>query len=548
MTNPQTNTNTDASADAAQDDDFDPTSVPVFPVIAVEITSAEADTVAVAGDTFPVSAGDDVFDVAAELAAQHIRRRGLTHARVAARVGDERWMLIIGADGTRHELPTPTRRSFTARPGTARTGRSALRRPGNARRNARRRRIAIAGTVFGLLCALVITALIALITATTHRDAAPVAGPQAPPPTELPVLPPDGATTHADWSVPVSRSAETPGGQTGGRLVVDNNANLVVLTGTTRRSDTRLTGLDPATGVQRWSSAIPGNPTDGPYLTRIDGQDVIAVLTSTTLAWWPATGADQPLHTEPIAPNEKVTFAGATPLITMPDQQARIPSVNGAQHRTIPAGATAIRADNTAIRAMDPQGQIWTLDNDDPHVPDPASTAAAPSPGATATVIGTTAELILLSWAPDPKTAPTATPAASTSSPGTTASPRAGRILSLTDLDGRQLATLPAVGTPDPNTWTAGDSWAVGAGALVDLSRSTLTAITNNATWRTRAIIGNQIYGAANGQAAALRSDGTTAAQRYPNAATPIFVTDSHTYVTATSSGGQAHLYALTRV
>lgn len=541
MTN--TNTNGNASADAAQDDDFDPTRVPVFPVIAVEITSAEADTVAVAGDTFPVPAGDDVFDVAAELAAQHIHRRGLDHARVAARVGDERWMLVIGADGTRHDLPTtPTRRTGTRRASPARTGSPATRRP----RNARRRRIAIAGTLFGLVCILLITALVALITATTHRDAVPDAGPQAPPPTELPVLPPDGATTHADWSVPVSRTAGTSGGQTGGRLVVDDNANLVVLTGTTRRSDTRLTGLDPATGIQRWSSAIPGSPTDGPYLTRIDGQDVIAVLTSTALAWWPATGADQPLHTEPIAANEKITFAGTTPLITMADQQARIPSINGAQHRTIPAGATAIRADNATIRAIDPQGQIWTLDNDEPHVPDPASTAAAPSPGATATVIGTTAELILLSWAPDPKTAPTATPpAASTSSPGTPAAPRAGRILSLTDLDGRQLATLPAVGTPDPNTWTASDSWAVGAGALVDLSRSTLTAIVGNATWRTRAIIGDQIYGAANGQAAVLRSDGTTAAQLHPDAIAPIYRDDTHSYVSATSSGGQTRLYAL---
>ena len=332
---------------------FDPSQVPPFPVISVEITTTEPARLVVEGVDVQAPAGVDLHDAAVAEAARRIAERGLPAARVAASSDGRRWSLVVTADGQRHDIggPTPTTQ---------------------ARAKRRRSWILLAAAAGVVALAVGIAAVIVTSRGASEAAQQPPApaGPSVPPPAELPIpIPEEMWSPQASWAVPVS-SQQRPDGP---RAVLTDTAIVVA------DDQGGITGFDAVTGVIAWRSPLPPGAQiqQGPVRTSIDGQPSIAVATSDTIHWWPLTGAPQPVGSVPVVAGEKVKLeAGSSPLVTIENGDATLAKViQGGQlvPRTVPADATVARADEAAVTAVARDGRLWTLNTDAPTAPKPTA-------------------------------------------------------------------------------------------------------------------------------------------------------------------------------
>jgi hypothetical protein len=215
---------------------------------------------------------------------------------------------------------------------------------------------------------LVLGAATATVLITSPTPTPPAATAPAPPPsgtpTPYPQLPPPGFAGVADWSAPVAPGA----------VPVLTDTAVLTLTGTTAAA--AVTALDPGTGLPSWSVPLPrGAGTGGLHLAVIDSTPVVATSTGTDLLWWPLSAAADGTHPQgsvSLPPQSTVSWAGTTPLVTVPGQHAAAITTGRLVDRPVPAGATALGAttgDRTAgdgsrapvIVAANSVGQLWRL-------------------------------------------------------------------------------------------------------------------------------------------------------------------------------------------
>ena len=473
-------------------DGFDPTTVPVFPVLTVEVADGE---LLVDGRVETIPSGVSATDAAVEAAAEAVRRRGLDYCRVSAIVGGVAYPLVVGADGSRHDLSTPTR---------------ARRSPNGT--TPRAWVLPVAVMVFALVAA-------GVVVATVHQfrgqgRPAPVAAAPSPSPTELPVLPPDGWSTHASWAVPLASLDRAA-------VLVYDGAVLAVT------DDDALTSHDALTGVILSTGNIQGALKAGPVVTTIDGAVVIAVATSRHLYWWPAVRNLADAQRVELEPSAQVSFAGTGPLITLPGQHAATIVAGVLSDRTVPAGAVAIRADGPAVTAVDTAGHLWRLPDTQPHVPAPVATLRPPKRGQLPTLLGSAGAYLMLSWRSE-----------SGAATGT---------LTMVNLSGKTVARRDVPALKGGDAWTAGTTAAVAAGHTFLLQTPRVVPIADP-TWRSIRVVGGTIYGTTHGGDSAILTAGTgkVQVQRSVEATAPLAMSADRAFVAANTPDGPV-LYALQR-
>jgi len=367
--------------------------VPAFPcpVVVVGAEYAEID-----GERVPL--GDDEADprsaATAVLVAQARRlRRGQGAIRATVRAADSEvvWQAIVTAHG---EL-------FDATPA-----------PGVARSGWRRWRV-----LAGVGGAVVLLAVATVAVVASNRTPPPVTAAAAPPPvtgtpTPYPSLPPPGYAGQADWSAPIT-AGSVPLVAADGRIVT------VTVTGTA--GSPVLAVLDPITGAPVWSAALPRDAAtsstgSGVHLSEIDGHPVVTAATSDGLDWWGMDGA----HTSgsvSIPAGAAVSFAGSSPLVTVPGQRAATISGGRLVERAVPAGAVALGATGDTVVAANSVGQVWRLGAATAQTPPSPVTVPTPAgAGPLASIAGYAGlgsgtspvahpEILVASWyTPDPGT------------------------------------------------------------------------------------------------------------------------------------------------
>lgn len=468
--NPKTSTKTE----------FDPATVPPFPQLILSIKDEQCwlDNQQVIPEN-----EETLTEAGIRAAAQAIQQRGLNAARVAASQDDERWRIVVTAEGEAHSLDEVQKKS---RPTWL---------------------LPLLVSAAALVIVTVVVTAFLLTRADPKTSAPPPPAPQ-PTPTELPVIPVDGWTTHARWSTPVDADAQVhviP--ETGHILTADESA--VIL-------------LDPGHGHPIQRAPLLGKVQQGPALMTIDGDEAIVAATNSALLWWPVDNlspdTQQSLEKPP---NAELLLTGSSPLLVLDNHHASVVENGTWNQRTIPAGATAVRADGPAMTAVNPKGQIWRIADDKPHVPDPQQLTAPDNPTMRATITGTSDNVLLLNWSSTDGTA-THTATVYKVSDGTVMSsyePRGDRL------------------------WETGPAFATSGLTIIDPHTGTNRPITDT-TWRTGIITEQGTWGTAEGQLARLTPDGTVHPETDPDAEAPRAIHHDAAYH-VTSDGEQTRIYSL---
>lgn len=319
---------------------FDPSQVPTYPVITVEMRETGP---TLNGRVVPVPTGLSAEQAAVAAVAHEVHTMPGVHAvRVHARTADGRhYRIVVDADGQVWELPEPNQ--------------------------ARRRPpwlwpVVAAGTA-AVLCAG--TAAVAVTTRTAPPAAQ--AAPAAAAPTiggpvgagaNLPRTPPPGYAPRAVWSIPLDKRIDPLVTSDGTIVAVDEHGELV--------------RLDAATGNVTWTGSLP-NGSSGLelHLSTLLGRPVVAAVAGQKLyAWRLPDRRDLPAPAGQVPDEPQVTslpragavvWDGASPLVTLPDQTAAVVTGSSTQQLDIPIGATALSADGTTIVAADDAGHWWHL-------------------------------------------------------------------------------------------------------------------------------------------------------------------------------------------
>jgi len=305
-------------------------------------------------------------------------------------------------------------------------------------------------------------------------------------PAPYPSLPPPGYAGQADWSAPI-----TPGSVP--RIAGDGT--IVTVTGTP--GSPVLAVLDPATGAPVWTTALPrdastATSSSGLHLSQIDAHPVVAARTSDGLDWWGMDGA----HTSgsvSLPAGATVSFAGTSPLVTVPGQRAATISGGRLVDRAVPAGAVALGATGDTIVAANAVGQVWRLGA--------ATAETPPSPVTVPTPTGAGPLASIAGYAGLPSTTPVAHPEILVAS-WYTPDP-ATRLVGLIDP-----VTNTAVGAPlsVPATGIASGRWqpsprnllATAGTVLVDARDGVARALST--TWSTTSVTDVAAYGTRNSE------------------------------------------------
>ena len=441
--------------------------VPAFPCPQVVLG---ADYAEIDGNRVPL--GDDEADpraaATAVLVAQarQLRRgeHGAIRAQVRAADSDVVWQAIVTGNGELFDA--------TPAPGTTASGWG-------------RWRLIAAG-----IAAVLVLAVATVVVVASNRTPPPILAAPVPPPvtgtpTPYPSLPPPGYGGQADWSAPI-----TPGSVP----LIATDGRVITVTGTV--GSPALAVLDAATGAPVWSTALPRNAASttsgtGLHLSEIDGHPMVTAATSDGLAWWTVDG-EHTAGSVPIPAGATVSFAGASPLVTLPGQRAATITGGHLVARAVPAGSVALGATGSTIVAANSVGQVWRLGAATADAPPPAP-VTVPTPAGAGPVAS------IAGYAGLPTTTPTPHPellVASwyTADPGT-------RLVGLLDA-----TTDTAIGAPlsVPTTTIASGHWqpsprnqlATLGTVLVDARGGVLHPLSSG--WATTAVTDTAAYGTRN--------------------------------------------------
>ncbi|MEU7222341.1 PQQ-binding-like beta-propeller repeat protein [Streptomyces chrestomyceticus] len=335
----------------------DPATVPAWPAPVVRLTGQG--TVEVDGVSLRLPQGLDGAD-ARRWAVQHVAgkyaRLGRPIRVTAIEPDNTRIPLIVHPDGTVQAAPEEpsARRRGLPRPAARKGGPSLAKKPADqdATNTSQARGLIAAGAFLGVIALIAVIVLTAggsgdPTQAPHTRTRATASGPATPPPANLPKPAPDGWTSRAAWSVPISTDVTPAVAPDGTTALVTDQGDLAV--------------LDPATGITRWSAEL-SSAYGALVFTRIDDQDVIALSTGQTLHYWPLAGTQHPRTTVKLpSSGGTLSYAGDSPLAALDPATAGIITKGAVRTVDLPAKATALAAQGTSVLAADGAGHVWSL-------------------------------------------------------------------------------------------------------------------------------------------------------------------------------------------
>ncbi|TCC19001.1 hypothetical protein [Kribbella speibonae] len=129
---------------------------------------------------------------------------------------------------------------------------------------------------------------------------------------------PTGYSSHASWTVDLAEDS-TP-------AIKPDGTEIAILT-----TDEKVAVFD-ANGKVLWQDKVPKD-AENPVYTTIDGKQVLAIATPSTLYYWAGGGAEA--KTVELPDSAKVQFFGKSPLILLGDESGAM-VISGGELKTVP--------------------------------------------------------------------------------------------------------------------------------------------------------------------------------------------------------------------
>lgn len=311
---------------------FDPHSVPIFPTIALRVSTDEdgRETAEYEGIPVEVPQGTDAITALIAQARTAAAARPIKAVRVQATdAEDNTWPIVVHADGQTFDM-TPTN---TSRP---------------------KKRILLAGGA--LVGVLVIAGGVATVAVLNSGDQPQpqIEIPQSGPAGESPVIPLEGWTRRAVWTSPALASAGTA------PLVSEGTVAALTSSGENGQA---LTGFSMSTGAEQWSNPIPGTLQAGPAIMSINGAQHWVVATTDQLIAWPEGAEESAASTYSLPEGAELVTTHGKPVMADTDAQlAYTLSASDIPARVLPAGSHPVGITSTdAVVAVDEDGNWWPL-------------------------------------------------------------------------------------------------------------------------------------------------------------------------------------------
>lgn len=369
--------------------DFDPASVPVYPVVRMSLVGDQ-----VLVDDVPVVVPPGVEPRVAGLsvvAARAAAREGAVQAirAVASDGAGNSWPVVVDADGG--VWPLDKVGSTPTSPGR-RTGRGSTRSRVGVRLGVGAAAVVVAVTAVGGVVLL-------------GHSSAPASGPvstvtvtPSATATELPVIAPVGWSAQAVWSsVPVPSPAGAP---TAAPVVVSGATVFTVIAHGV--GGVAVAALNARTGAVQWSRPVTGSQVSaGPVLGRVNGSSVVMVATDTrVVAFSPAGVAvgSWPVPTNGGAATGGVVLSAAGPIL--PRSQTTVSIVgpgNKLLTRALPPGGRAVAVlGRGAVLVTDTAGHAYRVTS--PTVAGKPVTLPAPKGFTGGSTVAVTGGQLVQSW------------------------------------------------------------------------------------------------------------------------------------------------------
>lgn len=346
----------------------DPSKVPVYPVIRLELRES----------------GDDEWEalanggVIATGGREEATRAALAHAAQAAegRPGGAIRARLEGFDFGESGIVTSAGELVTDHAGP----------PAKSRR-----RFWVIGAAVLVVLAVAVSGLVWVVRSSPawwSSTSAPVPTPSATP-TQLPVQPPPGWSPVAAWSLPVGASSSTSQVATGEGLVFAASPEGGVV------------AVDEVTGVQKWvgelGSVMSGSSlTGGPVMSTVDGSPVVVAWTVDRLAAWsPATGAQVGAWSLPSDVSGVIADHSGVVVLTQ-RRHADVVTGRGLVGRVLPADATVVGAMPGAAIAVLGTGSAWAVSS--PSVAGVGTPLEGPSGMAWSGAVGATSDVVVVAY------------------------------------------------------------------------------------------------------------------------------------------------------
>lgn len=334
-------------------DEFDPASVPKFPVFSLVLNEDEG-LVELDGLAIEPALGEQPKDAGIAAVVQKIKAHRLQAVRVRARTGvdDEVWDLVVTDQGNTYDV-TP---SIGVETNSVK----------------RRKYIAI---IAGTAAVGVTAAAVALMVTNSAKTPQPVGWETPGVNAQIPVALPDGFATTATWSLPVDKNSTVTILDTGHLVSSDQAGNLVA--------------RDPKTGQPKWTgNEAPANIGELDQTTWAGTPSVAAVSERALRVWdlrTPADGGVSVAHSITVTNDEHVDTDGPTPFINRGDWVVSLPANDfSIRDVIIPAGTLPVLASlndditvigRTNLQVVAADGSVTkTL-----HFTPPKSTAGQPT-------------------------------------------------------------------------------------------------------------------------------------------------------------------------
>ena len=294
-------------------DEFDPASVPRFPVFTLVINEGEG-LVELDGLAIEPALGEQPRDAGIAAVVQKIKAHRLQAVRVRARSGvdDEFWDLVVTDQGNTYDV-TPNVSDQT----------SSFKR---------RKYFSIIAGAAALTLTAAGTAFIGL---NATKPAQPVAWTTPGVNSQIPVALPQGFASTATWSLSVKKGSSATLLDTGHVISTDQAGNLVA--------------RDPQTGQPKWTGNNAPTNMAAVEQTTWAGIPAITAESERDLKIWdlrtPAGGGISTAHSIPVTNDQHVETDGPTPFINRGDWVVSVPADNfSVRDIVIPAGTLPVMA------------------------------------------------------------------------------------------------------------------------------------------------------------------------------------------------------------
>lgn len=524
-------------------DEFDASSVPMYPMLRAEIRELVGGDYAGLLDDQVVATGRDVEPMRTAIiasAAQTASRRLGTFKAVRVRVQAADGGIfdtVVTADGQVYDT-TAASASPGGRVAVSGSSASAGReRKGRGRQSsiptpdapAPEKRFALHPIVL-VIFGFPVLMIAFFVWFFVFRGGQSPATVQAPGAQQLPVVAPQGYSPVARWAVEIGTAVGAGG--------VSADAQRVYAA---TRSGDHVTAFDSLSGLQEWSSDLGSTMTAGPTLTVLDGKSILMAATSSGLvALDPESGAETGVWSFDSAVGSQVRITATGPVVTGSTNVAQIIVDGDLVDRVMPAGALPV--------GPGPEGSLIAASSDRVYASVSSTVSGAgmpidPASRGAATVAGWTGEELVLAYAT------TSTTSTGLKLAGYAAPKQADgswRPLWTTRVP-TSIGTASSYGTQLPLITGPSGEWGVYGATVLSLKDGSTSSL---GQWSTVSVGDDLAFGAGSTQVLSAGPDGLVGQSDPEPASTPVTapqaVHGSAAYLVTAGGGTTAWLYALT--